>query len=168
MLGTTRGIDPLLHIPTLVRITGIALVRTKRDVLSLPLFRLVIRTVTLLWEIVNCQSDCPTLALKEKAYILHLIHRTLTRLKSNASVASHSLIVPPHDQDEEPKGDEKISYAEVIKILPPNICPSSKEDKGAKDSLIRGFVTILASFWKKYIWHFQKEFLICFVKKKIS
>ena len=56
------------------------------------------------------------------------------KVKSNASVASHFLKVPPEYQDEELKGDEKISYAEVIreviKIIPPNICHRKQEDKG--------------------------------------
>ena len=54
--------------------------------------------------------------------------------KSKAPVVSCSLIVPPVDQDDELKGDEKISYVEiiceVIKILPPNICPWKQEEKG--------------------------------------
>ena len=52
-------------------------------------------------------------------------------VKPKAPVVSHSHIIPPEDQDDELKGDEKISYAEiireVIKILPLNICPRKKK-----------------------------------------
>ena len=47
---------------------------------------------------------------------------------------SRSCIVPLEDQDDELKGDEKISYGEsireVIMILPSNICPRKQEEKG--------------------------------------
>ena len=36
-------------------------------------------------------------------------------VKSQAPVVSHSLIIPPEDQDDELKGDKKICYAEVIR-----------------------------------------------------
>ena len=55
-------------------------------------------------------------------------------VKSKALVLSRSHIVPPEDQDDELKRDEKISYEEiireVIKILPPNIFPRKQEEKG--------------------------------------
>ena len=55
-------------------------------------------------------------------------------VKSNALVVSRCRIVPPENQDDELKGDEKISYAEiireVIKILSPYICSRIQEEKG--------------------------------------
>ena len=55
-------------------------------------------------------------------------------VKSKALIVSSSRIVPSRDQDDELKGDEKISYAEIIrkvtKILPPNINPRKQEEKG--------------------------------------
>ena len=48
VLDATRGIDPLPQVPIMFRFMGMALVRTKRDVRSLLLLLLEIRTVTFL------------------------------------------------------------------------------------------------------------------------
>ena len=46
---------------------------------------------------------------KEKANNLHPIQRTLTRLQLSLKPRlCHARIVPPEDQDDELKGDEKI------------------------------------------------------------
>ena len=73
---------------------------------------------------------------KEKANSLHINTKNTNQatVKSKAPVVLRSHIVPPEDQDDELNGDEKISYAEiirkVIKILTPNICTRKQEEKG--------------------------------------
>ena len=47
VLDAIKGIDLIPQVPTMFRFIGMALVRTKRDVLSLLLFHLEILTVTL-------------------------------------------------------------------------------------------------------------------------
>ena len=57
--------------------------------------------------------------------------------KSKVLVVTHPLLLPPEDQDEDLKEEEKISYGEiireVIKILPPEICPRKQEDSSPTD-----------------------------------
>ena len=71
---------------------------------------------------------------ESEQYTLSLKNTNQATVKSKAPVVSRSRIVPPDDQDDELKGDEKISYAEIIregiKVLPHNICRRKQEEKG--------------------------------------
>ena len=57
-----------------------------------------------------------------------------TQARPNVPVVTHPFLIPPGDQEEDLKEEEKISYNEIIregiKILPPEICPWKQEDKG--------------------------------------